>query len=118
MGAVILKTVVFFLAVAGFVSFLRLVFFWMLKTENPGEFCIFISMKGHDEQAEFTLRSAAERSKWLRCHARIYCVDLGMDEETRAVCKTICGENANLTLCTPEELQNYCGDWYGSPTKE
>lgn len=114
MAFVILKTVGFFLAIVGLVSLLRVLFLWLLKTGNPGEFCIFISIKGHDEQAEFSLRSAVERSKWLEHHAKIFCVDLGMDEETRAVCEMICKENANLILCTPGELQNYCGDWFAN----
>ena len=113
MALVIFRTVVFFLAVFGLVSLLRVFFLWMLKTENPGEFCIFLAVRGHDEKAEVSLRSAVERSKWLEPHARIFCVDLGMDEETRAVCETICGENKNLVLCTPEELRKYC-DWFAN----
>lgn len=114
MALVILKTIGFFLAVFGLVSLLRTFFFWMLKTENPGEFCIIVSIKGHDEQAELSLRSAVERSKWLDHRAKIFCVDRGMDEETKAVCEMICKENANLMLCTPGELQNYCGDWFAN----
>ncbi len=114
MAMVLLKTMGFFLAVFGLVSLLRIFFFWLLRTENPGKFCIFIAFKGHDEQAEASLRSAVERSKWLDYHAQVFCVDLGMDEETRKVCELVCRENRNLVLCTPDELQNYCGDWFAN----
>lgn len=67
---------------------------------------IVVPVTGHDEEAEFVLRSAAQRAKWMggKDEKRVLCVDCGMDEETRHICETICREYRFMEIVTPEEL--------------
>lgn len=114
MVILILKTIVILLAVTGLLSMVRGLFRWTLKTGNQGKLCVLVPVKGHDEQAELKLRGALERFHQPGCDAVIFCVDLGMDEETKMICRILCREHAGLFLCAPEQLQNYCTDWFAN----
>ena len=46
---------------------------------------------GHNEEAEYLLRSAAARVKWADNgrERRVICLDCGMDLETRMICEKL-----------------------------
>ncbi|MCI1956399.1 MAG: hypothetical protein LKJ21_08535 [Oscillospiraceae bacterium] len=98
------------LAVVGTVEIIRAVLLHALKTENPGRFLLAVSFSGHDERAEFVLRNAIERAKWVGGDVQVVCLDRGMDEETRRICETVCLDHPEVILCTPDEYREF---WMG-----
>lgn len=103
---VLLRVILAFFCVAGVVAVFRMVWFHLLRTRNSGSFYLILPISGHDEEAEMSLRSAAERIKWIGSEARLLCVDRGMDEETRSVCEFACRDYPEIEICRPEELEN------------
>lgn len=105
MFEIVIKVIFALFAVAGMAELFRALLFRLLKTRNPGKLYLVISFQGHDEEAELSLRSAAERLKWAGgADALLVCVDRGMDEETRKLCELVCGENPEILLCSEVEL--------------
>jgi hypothetical protein len=101
--------VVVLLGLIGVTELVRLIVFWMLSPGRGEKMLIVVPVTGHDEEAEFVLRSAAQRAKWMggKDEKRVLCVDCGMDEETRRICETICREYRFMEIVAPEELENY-----------
>ena len=97
MWGMFLKTILILLAIVGLTEIFRLLSFRFLRTRNRGTLYWVISFSGHDEEAELALKNALEHLRWL-------CVDRGMDEETRKVCRIISSENLDVHICKPEEL--------------
>ncbi len=114
MLGIMLKVLLIVLALIGLLEILRTFIFWMLKTKNPGRLFLVLSFRGHDEQAEIALRSAAERAKWIGENVQIVCVDLGMDEQTRRVCKMASEDNPGLWVVSPEDLEKYWRDRFAN----
>lgn len=104
---IIFKSLFAILSVIGAVEIARMILFQILKTNNPGKFMLMIAVAGHDEQAEYVLRSAVERARWFRDDVQVVCMDRGMDYETRQVCEMVCADNPEIILCTPEEFQKF-----------
>ena len=93
MWGMFLKTILILLAIVGLTEIFRLLSFRFLRTRNRGTLYWVISFSGHDEEAELALKNAL-----------VLCVDRGMDEETRKVCRIISSENLDVHICKPEEL--------------
>lgn len=106
----IFKSIFAILAIIGIVEIVRLILFHILKTGNPGKFMLMLPLSGHDEQAEYVLRSAIERARWFYDDVQIVCLDRGMDEATRQVCEIICADNPEIILCTPDEFKKFWMD--------
>lgn len=104
---VIFRCLFAILAIIGAVELVRIILFWVLKTNNPGKFLLMLSFSGHDEQAEVALRSALERARWIGGEVLVVCLDRGMDYETRKVCEMVCADNPEIVLCTPEEFEKF-----------
>ena len=98
--------IVVLLGLVGITEVVRLIVFWMLSQGRGEKMLIVVPVTGRDEEAEFVLRSAAQRVKWMggKDEKRVLCVDCGMEEETRRVCETICREYRFMEIVTPEEL--------------
>ena len=94
------------LGLIGVTEVVRLIVFWMLSPGRGEKMLIVVPVTGHDEEAEFVLRSAAQRVKWMggKDEKRVLCVDCGMDEETRHICEAICREYRFMEIVQPEEL--------------
>ncbi len=98
------------LAVAGAADLVRYLAHWMLKSDNPGKLYLVVPIKGHEEGAEMMLTSAIERLQWIAGEdKKVICMDCGMDEETRKVCRIIAAQNAGVEVCTAEELSEILG---------
>ncbi len=79
-----------------------------LEPDRPVEVTMVLSFRGRVEDIEYQLRHFAARYRRTvkRGDAgRLVCLDNGMDEETRRICKTVCEEYPFLNLCTKEQLQ-------------
>lgn len=99
------------LGLIGVTEVVRLIVFWMLSPGRGVKMLIVVPVFGHDEEAEFVLRSAAQRAKWMggKDEKRVLCVDCGMDEETRHVCELVCREYRFMELVTPDQLnEHFC----------
>ena len=83
---------------------------WILQRADPyvyrhtdGTYYFTASVPEYDR---IVLRSAAQRAKWMggKDEKRVFCVDCGMEEETRRICETVCREYRFMEIITPEEL--------------
>lgn len=101
----IMKILIAVFALVGILELYRVFLLWFLKTDNPGKLCLVVPVCGHDEEAEFTLRTAAERARWIgRGETQIICADCGMDEETRRICELMTEDFPEIVLCPVEEI--------------
>ncbi|GEM_PF-650420 len=110
----ILKVIFAVLAVFGAVELARLIILKMLRTNNPGDAYLVVSIRGHDEHAEAVLLGAVERANWAGGNVRVVCVDCGMDPPTREICEIVCYDHPGITLCTPENLLRHCSEKFAN----
>ena len=94
------------LAAAGLVEIIRSIIFFFLSEKDESGFIMIVPVYGHDEEAEYLLRSAAVKTKWISGmkKRRVICLDCGMDAETRAVCERICALYSFMEFFSPEEF--------------
>jgi hypothetical protein len=105
MFEIVVRIIFVLFALVGIAEVFRLLLFWLFKTKKPGRFCLVLSFRGHDEEAEIALRSAMERVKWMGCgDIGIFCVDCGMDGETRRICELLAEEYPQIRICIPSDL--------------
>ena len=91
----ILRDIFFiFLIILGLVELIRMVLCHLLKSKAVKNLMILVPIRGHCEDAEVLLRSAAAKISWVYSGAieKVICLDCGADEETRQLCKKICEE--------------------------
>lgn len=74
------------------------------------DFCtkkiIIIPISGHIEDIEFFVRGLLNEKRWgsvLKC-SKLVLADVGLDEETRKICKILCEENEEISLSSNDEL--------------
>lgn len=79
------------LMILGLVDLCKMVILWVLRTKEEDEFMIVVPISGHNEEAEFLLRSAATKVLFTDAlrKTEVICLDCGMDDETRQICETI-----------------------------
>lgn len=79
------------LMIVGLVDLCKMVILWILRTKEEDEFMIVVPISGHNEEAEFLLRSAAAKVLFTDTlkTTEVICLDCGMDDETRKICETI-----------------------------
>lgn len=106
MWGILFKTILVLLAIVGLTEVFRLLAFRFLRTRNRGKLFWVLSFQGHDEEAELALKNALEHLRWLDSTQEklVLCIDHGMDEETREVCRIVSSENLDVRICTPEEV--------------
>ena len=105
MWGILFKTILVLLAIVGLTEVFRLLSFRLLRTKNQGKIFWVLSFQGHDDEAELSVKNAVEHLRWLDStqEKQVLCIDRGMDEETREVCRIISRENLDVHICTPEE---------------
>lgn len=76
------------------------------KSGNDREIILIEPICQKQEDAEYLLRSAAQRVKWMGKNApdRVICLDCNMDEETKKLCKLVCRDYPFIEMCTPDEM--------------
>ena len=67
---------------------------------------IFLARNGKCENAEYILRSAAAKEKWISRGRNdcVICLDCGMDNETKRICQKICRDYGFAKLLTKQEF--------------
>ncbi len=91
MWGILFKTILILLAIVGLTEVFRLLAFHFLRTRNRGKLFWVLSFQGHDGEAELALKNALEHLRWLDSTQEklVLCVNRGMDEETREVCRVV-----------------------------
>ncbi len=108
MSSLILGALMIFLSIAGLISITKAVISLILTPKNDTSVVVVSSIGKNCENAEFILRSWGERSKWQHGKnlQKIICLDRGMDENTRRICKSLSAEYENMSVMTVDELKN------------
>lgn len=106
MADIILGLLVIFLSLTGFVSCIRFLIFRVYRNRNDKTIMLITPAFQGCEDIEYTLRSCAAKIRWMgRVRPyRVICLDTGMDETTRKICKKICSEYEFMELADKEKL--------------
>ncbi len=89
----IIRDIIFILlAIIGLVQIARTVVLFFMRSKKDKDVIMVVPIYGHDEEAEIVLRHAAAHVKWVSGgrFKKVVCLDCGMDEETKKICKTVC----------------------------
>lgn len=106
MTDVILGFIVIILSLVGAVSLMRFLLFRLYKNKNDKTIMLIAPFEGSCEDIEYTLRSCATRIKWMgkvRPY-RVVCLDSGMSDSAKEVCRAICREYEFMDIMNKEEL--------------
>ena len=97
--------------IIGLVEVFRSIVLFVLRPKGEDTAMTIVPICGHNEEAEYLLRSAAARVKWADNgrERRVICLDCGMDLETRMICEKLVHSYGFMELCTMEELQGMSG---------
>ncbi len=95
-----------FLSLIGLIEIFKIISSEIFKFKKNKDEIIVIPALGHNEEIEFLLRYAIFKAKWFDdiANKKVVCLDLGMDSETRQICKIFSKEHDFLYLSTPEEF--------------
>ena len=105
------------LAVVGMVEVVRGILFVFLDGKGESGVMMIVPICGHNEEAEYLLRSAAAKTRWFSGpnNRRVICLDCGMDEETRAVCELISADYPFMEICPLGEFEAVFGQRWKEP---
>ncbi|MDR0404580.1 MAG: hypothetical protein LBH37_02105 [Oscillospiraceae bacterium] len=95
------------LAIIGLIEIFRILVLIAFRAKDESSLIILVPISGHNEKAEFLLRSAVAKLKWLGTigKQRIICVDNGMDQQTRKICEIIKQEYEFVEICFSNEFE-------------
>lgn len=96
-------------AVIGIIHIVKEATYFLYRNKSQSNIIILTPIKGKNEDAEYILRGAAEKIKWL-CKNRndsILCINCNMDEETRKICESLCREYGFIKLIDKSEIHKY-----------
>lgn len=93
------------LALVGLAELFKNLICWIYRLWDPQQFYMVVPIKGHDESAEYVLRSAVNFARWNRMNNSIIVVNNHMDEDTLKICRELCADMEEVTICTPEQAQ-------------
>lgn len=93
-------------AVIGVVAFVRELTYFLFRNKSDNTVMLVTPVRGKCEDAEYMLRSAAAKIKWVSRgrYDYVICLDCGMDEETKRICEKICSEYGFAKLVTKSEF--------------
>ena len=95
-----------FFAVIGICELCRGIVRIFTKSSYDREIILIEPICKKQEDAEYLLRSAAQRVKWMGKNApdRVICLDCNMDEETKKLCQIVCKDYPFIEMCTLDEM--------------
>ncbi len=98
--------VLVFLATVGIIEICRFIIYKIISCNKKINSVLIIPFEGHCEDIEFILRGAKMKTKWLgkNMPAKIICLDNGMDDETRKICKFMCNDSNFFDIGTNNNL--------------
>ncbi len=93
-------------AVMGVIAFIREVAMLMFRYKGDNTVMFITPIKKNTADAEFVLRSAVARVRWIGAgrHSYVVCLDCDMDENTKRICERICKEYGFAKLMSKSEL--------------
>lgn len=93
-------------AVMGVISFVRAVTCFIFRYKKDNTVMFVTPVKGKCEDAEYILRSAAAKVKWISSGKNdlVICLDCDMDKETRKVCENICKDYGFAKIMSKKEF--------------
>ena len=99
-------TLLVIFAVIGIIAFVRELSYLIFKDKSDNAIMFIAPINGKCEDAEYVLRSAAAKIKWISRGKNDYviCLDCGMDEETKNICENICKEYGFAKLLNKKEF--------------
>ena len=76
------------------------------KSGKGNEIILIEPICNKQEDAEYLLRGAAQRVKWMGKNGpdRVICLDCNMDEETKKLCQMVCKDFPFIEMCTRDEI--------------
>lgn len=106
MSETIMLVSVLLLSLYGCVELIRRLVFRILEPLGRHSGILVIPVSGHCSDIEYLVRSAASRNRWTAdLPGYVMLLDEGMDEETRRLAETICGQCENIRIQKPEEFE-------------
>lgn len=93
-------------AVIGAIALVREISYYLFKYKKDNT-VMFVTPIGKEcEDAEYLLRSAAAKVKWVSRGKNDYviCLDCKMDDNTRKICENICKEYGFAKLVSKQEF--------------
>lgn len=96
-----------FLLIIGLVEVIRYAILRIMTVKTDNNELVVLPIYGHNEEAEFQLRSAATKLRWndLNNEKLIVCLDCGMDEETKHICDTVSSEYDFIRVYSMKEFE-------------
>ena len=93
-------------AVIGICAFVREFTIFLFRSRKNNTVMFVAPISGKCENAEYILRSAAARVKWISRGRNdcVICLDFGMDGETKRICQKICSDYGFAKLLTKQEF--------------
>lgn len=95
-----------FFAVIGICETCKGIVNFITKTGNDREIILIEPICHKQEDAEYILRSAAQKVKWMGKNGpdRVICLDCNMDEETKKLCQMVCKDYPFIEMYTRDEF--------------
>lgn len=93
-------------AVVGVIAFVRDTTYLIFRYKKDNTVMFVTPINGKCEDAEFMLRSAAAKVKWISGGKNDYviCLDCDMDDETKEICEKICDDYGFAKLISKKEF--------------
>lgn len=93
-------------AVIGICAFVREFTIFLFRSRKNNTVMFVAPVSGKCENAEYILRSAAAKVKWISRGRNdcVICLDCGMDDETKRICQKICRDYGFAKLLTKQEF--------------
>ncbi len=93
-------------AVIGIVASIRDISYYVFRYKKDNTVMFITPINGKCENAEFMLRSAAAKVKWVSRGKNDYviCLDCDMDDETKKICENICKDYGFAKMISKTEF--------------
>lgn len=105
MPQVIGNIILILLAAIGLTELIRWIALKILTPSKKHKIMMVVPIHGHEEEAEYLLRGAAQRIKWSGIEpVELVCLDCWMDRDTARICATVCEDYAFAKMMNLEEL--------------
>ncbi len=93
------------LMILGVAELVRLVVFWWVRPEKPGDFTLVVAPET-PEECESLVRSAAERMRWLdlKGPCGLICLNKDEDQEILKICRFLALRYPYLKVSKQEDL--------------
>ncbi|MDO5123252.1 MAG: hypothetical protein Q4D44_01130 [Eubacteriales bacterium] len=114
-----LNLLMIFFCVMGFIFCIKFIIDCIFRQRQQKKYYIVFPVSENTEDLEFTMRSFIQNLKWNNeaTPCKIYCLDLGMDENTRLVCQKLTEDFSIIEIVTEDNLSRRIESSYFSKTE-